>query len=121
MKVLVFALANEDVLLQRLRKRFPRVGFKKSRKTDDLEGEGRDIVAFDTFRGISRVMLVDSLRAMKYGSHIDGHGLTVTLRVLLEIGAIDSARIVAVPEGYDQHKAFAEISTLLSIINPVLG
>lgn len=117
MKVLVFALANEDTLLTRLRKRFPQIGFKKSKKNADLEGEGRQIIAFDTFSGIRKVMLIEDVKAARFGSHVEGHDLIVMLRVLLQLGAIDSAKVIAVPEGYDEDKAFSEITSILSFLN----
>jgi len=115
MKVLVFGLANEEAILARLRKRFPHIGLKKFRKSDDFTREGRDMVVFDAVKGISRVMLIDNLKSSRFENAVEAHDLVVTLRVLLRIGALDSAKLIAVPEGYPAEAAVEEIGAILSL------
>lgn len=116
MKVLVFGLANEEAILAKLRMRFPHVGLKKYCKSDDFTREGRDIVAFDTVRGINKVMLVDRLKSSRFDNALEAHDLIVTLRVLLHIGALDSAKVIAVPEGYPPEAAVEEAGAILSLL-----
>jgi len=116
MKVLVFGLANEEAILARLRKCFPHIGLKKFRKSDDFTREGRDMVAFDTVRGIGRVLLINNLKSSRFENAVEAHDLVVTLRVLLQIGSLDSAKIIAIPEGYPEDAAVEEIGAILSLL-----
>lgn len=116
MKVLVFGLENEEAVLAELRRRFPGVGLKKCRKSADFTREGRDLVALDTVRGIGKVMLVNNIKSSRFDNALESHDLVVTLRVLLEIGALDSAKIIAVPAGHGAGAVVDGAGTILSLL-----
>jgi len=114
MMILVFALAGEDRILSGLRKRFPSVGFKKCHVNHDLESEGRGIIIIDTFRGVDKVRLVENLESEWLGKAMEGSDIIITLRVLKKLGAIDTARVIAVPEGHAPAKSLEEICSVIS-------
>lgn len=113
MEILVFGLANEDSLLQRLRKRFPSVGFKKCDLTQELENEGRNLIVIDTLKGIERVCLLDDIGSVSPARALDGSGTVMTLRILMRIGSIDSAKIIGVPEKYPEGQAYEEMGAII--------
>ena len=112
MKILVLGLENEDRILSILRKDFPGVGFKKCRISDDLEAEGRDITALDSVKGIISVILIDELGSLS-PKVIEGSETLLTFRILKSIGSIDSARVIAVPEGADPQEAVSGIKRIM--------
>ncbi|HSB46439.1 MAG TPA: hypothetical protein VLD37_00375 [Candidatus Bilamarchaeum sp.] len=112
MKVLVFGLENEDEILARLRKEFPSVGFKKCRIRDNLEEEGRDVIALDSVAGIDKVILMDELGSVS-PKVLEGSETLVTLRILLSIGSLDSAKVIAVPISEPPESAFRQIRSIL--------
>lgn len=112
MKILVFGLENEDLILRELRQAFPGIGFKKCRISDDLEEEGRDLVALDSVAGIMRVSLIDELGSVS-PKVMEGSETLLTLRILKSIGSLDSARVIAVPKGADAGGAAEEIKRII--------
>lgn len=114
MNILVFGLEREDAVLAKLRARFPALGFKKYEISMELEEEGKRIVAIDTIKGLERVMLLDDMSIVSPSKALGGSGAIMTLRILLKIGSLESAKVIAVPEGYPQAAAVEEISNLLS-------
>jgi hypothetical protein len=111
MRVLVFSLENEDVILASLRKSFPEIGFRKCKANENIEDEGRRIVLLDTIPGIRKTILIDSLDS---GWLRGGVSRAVSLmRIMRDVGALESARVIAVPEGHDPARAIAEISLIL--------
>jgi hypothetical protein len=113
MEILVFGLSNEDAMLRRLRKRFPSVGFKKCDAKHEIEDEGHGVVALDTMRGIERVTLLEDIGTLSPHKALGGSGTAMTLRILLRIGSIKSAKLIGVPEGYPDEAAFEEISAII--------
>ena len=113
MEILVFGLANEDAILRKLRKRFPSTGFKKCDISHELEDEGNGIVALDTIKGIEQVTLIDDLGMLSPHKALGGSGTVMTLRILLRIGSIKSAKVIGVPEDYPVDAAFEEISAII--------
>jgi hypothetical protein len=113
MEILVFGLANEDAMLRRLRKRFPYVGFKKCDAKHEIEDDGNGVTALDTVPGIDKVELLDDLGSLSPQRALCGSGTVMTLRILLRIGSIRSARVIGVPEGYPEEAAFEEISAII--------
>lgn len=126
MKVLVFGnvLVDGDALplrlMPRLREIFPYLEFKEFDTAENLEGEGRDLVILDTALGIEIVTLIDDVDMLQVSKTCSMHDfdLPITLRILLKLKAIDSVKIIAVPAGYQESKAVAEISQILASINP---
>ncbi|MEW6748369.1 MAG: hypothetical protein AB1295_01535 [Candidatus Micrarchaeota archaeon] len=116
MNILVFGLESEDAILSRLRRNFPNLGFKKYQISMELEDEGKRIVAIDTVKGIDHVMLLDDMSIVSPAKAMSGSGAIMTLRILLKIGSLESAKVIAVPEKYPQAAAVQEISNLLSQI-----
>ena len=114
MNILVFGLEKEDAVLARLRKRFPTLGFKKYEVSMELEEEGKRIVAIDTVKGIDHVMLLDDMAIVSPAKAMSGSGAIMTLRILLKIGSLESAKVIAVPEGYPDDAMVEEISNLLA-------
>jgi hypothetical protein len=112
MKVLVFGLENEDAILRSLRKAFPSVGFKKCRIRDNLEEEGRDLVALDSVAGIDKVLLMNELNAVS-PKIMDNSETLITLRILVSIGSLDSAKVIAVPLNEDPESAARQIGLIL--------
>jgi hypothetical protein len=113
MMVLVFSLDDEDAILPELRKRFPSVGFRKSSVKDDLEEEGRDLVAIVSIEGVDAVALVEDLSSVSPSRALGGSQALMTFRILKSIGSIDSAKVIAVPAGYPADKAVEEIASIL--------
>lgn len=116
MQILVFGLADEDSLLQKLRRRFPSVGFRKCDLSGELEGEGPNIVALDTLKGLDRVCLLDDLGTISPSRALDGSGSVMTLRILIRIGSIESAKIIGVPENYPADAAYEGISSIIEAL-----
>lgn len=112
MKVLVFALENENEILSSLRKAFPDIGFKKCGIRDDLEEEGMDIIALGSVGGIDHVVLLDELDSVS-PRVMEGSELLLTLRILVKIGTLGSARVIAVPADEDPESALRGISRIL--------
>ncbi len=124
LKILVFgnALVEEDSLPLRmmaaLRRRFPSVEFREFDSAENLEGEGRDLVILDAAKGIDGVVLLDwpdSVEALETGKIYSMHDfdLAVTLKILKKMKLLDSVRIIAVPMGYPEKKALAEVAALI--------
>ncbi len=121
-KVLVFGnpLVPQDSIALRilpaLRRRFPVAEFKEFDAAEDLEKEGRDLIIIDSAVGISRVLLIEDLGALESGKIYSMHDfdLSLTLKLLKKMGAIDSVRIIAVPASLPLRKAVSGCSRLLS-------
>jgi len=116
MNILVFGLEREDAILAKLRKRFPELGFKKYEISMELDEEGKRIVAIDTVEGIDHVMLLDDMAIVSPAKAMSGSGAIMTLRILLKIGSLESAKVIAVPVNYPEPAAVEEISNLISQI-----
>ncbi len=122
MKVLVFGnpLVRMDSvalrMLPMLRKRFPEVEFKEFDAAENLEHEGRDLVILDAAAGIRKVVLIEDLSALSGGKIYSMHDfdLSLTLKLLRKMGALDSVRIIAVPSSFPPRKALPACSSLLS-------
>ncbi len=114
MEILVFGLANEDRLLPRLRKRFPSIGFRKCDLAQELESEERTLIVIDTLKGLERVTLLDDIGTVAPKKALEGSGVIMTLRILMRLGSIDSARVIGVPEGYPEEEAFEEMCAIIS-------
>jgi Ni,Fe-hydrogenase maturation factor len=125
LKILVFgnALVEEDSLplrlLPALRARFPRVEFREFDAAEDLEREGPDIVVLDAAKGPSRVVLLEGTGGIETGKIHSMHDfdLALTLKLLKKMGLLGSVRIIAVPVGYQEKKAFGEVSALISSLS----
>lgn len=113
MEILVFGLSNEDAILSQLRKWFPEIGFRKHDVSDELGEDVRRIVAIDTVKGLDQVTLLDDLGAIAPGKALEGSGSLMTLRILIRIGSIDSARVIGVPPDYPVDKSVSEISVII--------
>ncbi|MFH0737604.1 MAG: hypothetical protein V1827_03535 [Candidatus Micrarchaeota archaeon] len=126
MKVLVFGnplVAQDSIALEMvpgLRERFPAIEFKEFDPTENLEKEGRDLVILDSAMGITEVTLIEDAGSLELSNRYSMHDLDlpITLKLLKKVGAIDSVRIIAVPQKYPLGRAIAEavpiISSLLS-------
>ena len=113
MDVLVFNLRDENLVLSRLRKAFPGIGFKKYDIQMELEDEGRRLIVIDTVKGIDRVMMLEDLHLLSPGRALEGSGAMITLRIMKSIGSIDSAKVIAVPENYPTADAIEEIIPII--------
>jgi hypothetical protein len=113
MEILIFGLQSEDGILSQLRKWYPEIGFRKYDVSDELGEEGRRIIAIDTIKGLSEVTLMDDINTVSPGRALDGSGALMTLRILLRIGSIDSARVIGVPPGYPVDRSVAEIAAII--------
>ncbi len=121
-KVLVFGnpLVRQDSIALRilpaLRKRFPHVEFKEFDAAENLEDEGRDLIIIDAAAGIRETILLSDLSALEGGRIYSMHDfdLSLTLKLLKKMGALDSVRIIAVPSGSAERKAVSACSRLLS-------
>lgn len=126
LKILVFGnpLIKEDSIALRilpaLQASFKDVIFKEFDAAENLESEGRHLIILDSVKGIKKAMLIDDLEKIELGKIYSMHDfdLSLTLKLLFKIGAIDSVCIIGIPSNYSQRKAIAEagkiISTLLS-------
>lgn len=124
MRVLVFGnfLVKEDSLALKLvaslAKKFPNIEFKEFDSAENLESEGRDLVILDVAKGIEAVTLLDGFNDLETTHAYSMHDfdLSVTLRILKKIKAIDSVKIIAVPIEYDEKKALEDVIKLLSTL-----
>ena len=113
MNILVFGLEREDAILAKLRKRFPSLGFKKYDVSMELDDEGKRLLAIDTVKGIEHVTLLDDMAIVSPGQAMEGSGAIMTLRILLKIGSLKSAKVIGVPENYPESSTVEEISVLI--------
>ena len=113
MEILVFGLSNEDSILSQLRKWYPEVGFRKYDVSGELGDEGRSLIAIDTVKGLSQVTLLDDIGAVSPGRALEGSGALMTLRILLRIGTIDSAKVIGVPPDYPVDRSVAEMAAII--------
>lgn len=113
MNILVFGLDKENTILTKLRKRFPSLGFKKYEISMELEEEGQRLIAIDTVKGIDHVTLLDDMSIVSPVKAMEGSGAIMTLRILLKLGSLKSAKVIAVPENYPESATVEEVSVLL--------
>lgn len=121
-KILVFGnpLVQEDSIALRLmpllQVRFPEIKFKECDSSENMEREGRDLIILDSAMGLKRVELIEDLARVDMGKIYSMHDfdLSITLRLLKKINAIDSVRIIAVPHDYPLKKAFGEAVAAIS-------
>ncbi|VVC03371.1 Uncharacterised protein [Candidatus Bilamarchaeum dharawalense] len=121
MKILVFGnpLVKEDSLafhlLPKLVKKFPEIEFKEFDSAENLESEGRDLLILDVAKGIDKVSILNGFDDLEITHAYSMHDfdLSVTLRILKKIKAIDSVKIIAIPIDYDEKKALKEVMELL--------
>ncbi|MDD5172229.1 MAG: hypothetical protein PHF60_04310 [Candidatus ainarchaeum sp.] len=105
-------------IMARLQERFPKAEFREFDSAENIEEAGRDLIIVDAAKGIGKVTLlegVDNLEQSKVYSMHD-FDLSVTLRILLKIKAIDSVMIVAIPSGYPEKKAVEEAAAIISTL-----
>jgi Ni,Fe-hydrogenase maturation factor len=122
LKILVFGnpLVREDSIALRLiaplRKKFPEIEFKEFDTAENLEKEGRNLVILDSALGIGKVVLINSPGALGSGKIYSMHDfdLSITLKLLRKMGALDSVRIIAVPADCGLRKAAAEAAAVIS-------
>lgn len=122
MKILVFGnpLVREDSLplriVKQLRQRFPSVEFKEFDSAENLEEEGRNLIILDAAKGIEDIILLEDIESIRLSSRYSMHDfdLSITLRLLKKLDAIDSVKIIAVPADYEADEAIEEISGLIS-------
>ncbi len=111
MRILVFNA--DDALLSRLRKRFPKIGFKRCGLDDDFEEEGRNLVVLDTLPNIEYPVLVDDITV---GSFYGSESI-MTLRIMIRINTLDSVTLIGIPVKQPVGPvAFEEICTLITSI-----
>ncbi len=115
-------LVPEDSIALRimpmLRERFPRAEFREFDSAENLEDAGRDLILVDAAQGIDHVTLLEGVDNLEPSPVYSMHDfdLSVTLRILLKIKAIDSVRIVAIPCVYPEGKALEEAAALISTL-----
>ena len=105
-------------IVARLQKRFPNAEFREFDSAENLGDAGRDLIIMDAAKGIGHVTLlegVDNLEQSKVYSMHD-FDLSVTLRILLKIKAIDSVKVVAIPSDYPEKKAVEEAAGIISTL-----
>ncbi len=121
-KVLVFGnpLLKEDSLpLQILPKLAKINGFEFTAfdPNEQIEKQGKHLLIVDTVLGIKKVTvfsekdLANLVTQTRYSAH--DFDLGFSLRFLLKLGKIESAKIIGVPPKYDEKKAVKEIAEIL--------
>jgi len=105
-------------ILPMLRQRFPQAEFREFDSAENLEDAGKDLIIVDAAEGISKVELIEHIEDLEQSHAYSMHDfdLSVTLRILLKIKAIDSVKIVAIPSGYPEQKALQEAAVLISTL-----
>lgn len=105
-------------IMARLQQRFPNAEFREFDSAENLEDAGRDLIIADAAKGISRVTLLDGVDNLEQSHVYSMHDfdLSVTLRILLKIKAIDSVKIVAIPSDYPEEKAVEEAARIISTL-----
>ena len=119
MKIYVFGnpLVREDSLplklLGRLRKKFPSVDFKEFDTTEDLNDRELDIV--DTVKGIKKVELIEDVDKIITDKIYSMHDFDLgqTLKLMKKMKMIDNVRILGIPMGMKEDKAFLELCKLI--------
>lgn len=105
MKVLVFGnplLVNDSLplrILPKLRETFPDIEFKEIDPTENLDGQGKDLVILDSVEGINEVVEINSIEQLHANKVYSMHDfdLGYNLKLLKKVGKIDSVRIIGVP------------------------
>ncbi|NYZ74035.1 hypothetical protein H0O00_02745 [Candidatus Micrarchaeota archaeon] len=105
-------------IMPRLQERFPKAEFREFDSAENLEDAGRDLIMVDAAKGIDHVTLLEGVENLEQSEVYSMHDfdLSVTLRILLKIKAIDSVRIVAIPSDYPEEKAVEEAAALISTL-----
>ena len=116
MQVLIFCLDDEDSILSALRASFPSVGFRKCKANEDLSDEGNRLMILETIPSVPHVMLLDSLDSGWLRGDVS-HAVSM-LRVLKNLGTLESVRVIAVPEGCDASIAIKGISSIIRQLHP---
>ncbi len=112
MRILIFRLENEDFILERLRKAFPAVGFRKCSLNENIDDEGRRLVAIETVQSVRSVMLIESMDS-GFLKGESSHAIS-NLRVMKRLGALDSVKVIAVPERMEPERAARSISAVIT-------
>jgi len=125
MKILVFGnpLVKQDSIALRmipyLQKKFPDIEFKEFDAAENLEDEGRDLIILDSAEGIGHAVLIESLdllgSANKYSMH--DFDLSLTLKILKKMGAVDSVKLIAIPSNYPLRKALKEAEKIIASLS----
>ncbi|MEW6749047.1 MAG: hypothetical protein AB1295_05050 [Candidatus Micrarchaeota archaeon] len=122
MKVLVFGnpMVEEDSIALRLmpllRERFPGVEFKEFDPTENLEGEGRDLIILDAAKGIGKAVLLEGTSSLERSGTYSLHDydLPISLSLLKRLGKIDSVRLIAVPSSSSLDEALEQSAAIIS-------
>jgi len=124
MKILVFGnilVAKDSLALKlvpKLAKEFSEIEFKECDGAESIESEGRNLLILDVAIGIAKVSLIDGLDVLEVTHPYSMHDfdLSLTLRILKKINAIDSVRIIAIPSEYSEKKALVEVRKIISTL-----
>ncbi|MFH0885357.1 MAG: hypothetical protein V1861_06630, partial [Candidatus Micrarchaeota archaeon] len=81
--------------------------------SDELGEDSRKIIAIDTIKGLSQVTLLEDISSVSPGRALEGSGALITLRILLRIGSIDSAKVIGVPPDYPVDKSIIEMAAII--------
>ncbi len=103
------------LILPALRKQFPRIRFIETDAVEEFHEHGPDLVILDAVMGLERVTLLDDSVEFEAPKRTTMHDfdLAHALQLLKKLKKIRSAKIIGVPLGYDEKKAFNEVEILL--------
>ena len=105
-------------VMPRLQERFPNAEFREFDSAENLEDAGRGLIILDAAKGIDYVTLLEGVENLEQSKVYSMHDfdLSVTLRILLKIKAIDSVKLVAIPSDYPEGKALEEAGRIISTL-----
>lgn len=120
MKILVFGnpLVKEDSLplrlMPKLAEKFPDTEFKELDAVEEIQKEGKNLVILDTVKGIKKSCIID-LNSLKLDKIYSMHDfdLGYNLKLLKKLNLIRTVRIIAVPMGINEEKAFNQVQLIL--------
>jgi hypothetical protein len=104
-------------MIGRLRSKFSSLEFREFDTTEDLEE--RDLIIIDTIKGIKNVELIEDIGKIITDKVYSMHDFDLgqTLKLMKKAEMIDSVKILGIPMGMDETKAFSELCILIEKIN----
>ncbi|MBD3210260.1 hypothetical protein GF318_02660 [Candidatus Micrarchaeota archaeon] len=97
---------------RQLKQRFSGIEFSRLEK-DKIEEEGRDLIIVESAKGLEEPAVISDWDEVGPTS-IKSSDLPVTLKMLVKLGAVDSAVLVRLPSEYSRKRALEETSAIIS-------
>ena len=101
-------------MMQKLQKKYPKIVFKELDPTDNLPEEKR-LHIIDTVIGIDDVKIITDIDKIVTGKVYSLHDfdLGFTLKLMKKAGKLQSVKIIGIPAGMDEEKAFRQVQKVM--------